>query len=269
VRIESALYSGPIADAPARLGAPATAIAETLDALHRPAADLTVRIDGSIPAGRGLGSSAAVASAISAGIAAWAGEALDEQTHFRLIQAAEAVAHGSASGLDARAVVADAPIRFRAGRVQTLPVAVPATFVIADTGVPGATREAVAAVAELLARDESGVHGIIDGIAAETQGAEQDLAAGDTPSLGRRMTRVHELLRELTVSNERLDRLVDSALGDGALGAKLTGGGRGGCIIALAESAASAELLAARLTRTGAANAWIVTAEDSTDGSAA
>ena len=71
----------------------------------------------------------------------------------------------------------------------------------------------------------------------------------------------HALLRQLDVSSPDLDRLADAALIAGALGAKLTGGGRGGCLIALATDADSARDLAASLMRAGAAAAWTTNLE--------
>jgi len=260
--IESALYTGPIQDAPPRLAAPIAAITESLAVLGRSTADIAVRVDGRIPAGRGLGSSAAVAAAISASIADWAGIPLADEVRFELVQAAERVAHGNPSGLDARGVVADTPIWFRAGTVRAVPVHLPTAFVVADSGIPGGTREAVSAVAELRRQDEDRVTGILARIDTETDAAERDLAAADVVSLGRRMTAVHALLRQLSVSSPELDGLVGTALAHGALGAKLTGGGRGGCIIALADAGGPAVDLASMLRRAGAANTWIITAED-------
>ncbi|QAY60492.1 mevalonate kinase [Microbacterium protaetiae] len=262
--IDSVLYRGPIAAAPELLAAPVTAIVETLRHVGAPATGRAVRIDGEIPAERGLGSSAAVAAAIAAAVARSCGVELDAAERFALIQAAERVAHGTPSGLDARSVVSDTPVWFQAGQARELPSALGGVFVIADTGLRGRTREAVAGVAALKAAEPDRVAGILSRIQECTQAAVDDLAGDDRAALGARMSQVHALLRELTVSNPHLDRLVASAEAAGALGAKLTGGGRGGCVLALAETAQNAETIAAAMRENGAERTWMLRPEETT-----
>ena len=260
--IDSVLYRGPAAAAPALLAAPVTAIGATLEHLGVPASGLAVRIDGEIPAERGLGSSAAVAAAISAAVARHHGVELDPRTHFDLVQAAERVAHGNPSGLDARSVVAQTPIWFQSGDVRALHSDLRGVFVIGDTGVHGRTREAVTAVGALKQADPDRVGGVLARIDAHTRGAAADLAADDRAGLGRRMFAVHDLLRELTVSSPELDALVAAARAAGALGAKLTGGGRGGCVLALADDHAAAVRVAAALRAAGAERTWLLHPKD-------
>lgn len=259
-RIDCVLHTGTLAEAPESLAATTTAVNATLAHFDAEDVSLHVRVAGAIPAERGLGSSAAAAAAVSAAIAASLGDTLDARTHFELVQAAERVAHGNPSGLDARAVVAPAPILFRAGAVQPLPVRLHGVFVVADTGATGNTRAAVHDVARLRAAEPTRVGGILARIDAHTAAAVDDLAHDRPDLLGRRMSAVHELLRELTVSSADLDRLVDVARDAGALGAKLTGGGRGGCMLALAADAADAHAVADALRAAGAVDTWMLRA---------
>ncbi|MHC5879494.1 mevalonate kinase family protein, partial [Streptococcus pyogenes] len=69
-----------------------------------------------------------------------------------------------------------------------------------------------------------------------TRSAKELLSSGQTNILGQIMNQAHSLLQKLTVSDDILDQMVIVAREQGALGAKLTGGGRGGCMIALAEN---------------------------------
>ena len=71
------------------------------------------------------------------------------------------------------------------------------------------------------------------------------------------MNEAQALLQQLSVSNGTLDHLVQVALNNGALGAKLTGGGRGGCMIALASDTQSAAIIANQLTAAGAQETWL------------
>ena len=85
---------------------------------------------------------------------------------------------------------------------------------------------------------------------------------GDAQALGATMDAAHELLSDLDVSSDDLDRLVGAARAADALGAKLTGGGRGGCAIALATDVDHADRIAAALRGAGAAATWTTTIGD-------
>lgn len=71
------------------------------------------------------------------------------------------------------------------------------------------------------------------------------------------MSNVHQLLSELGVSSPELNQLVETAEKNGAIGAKLTGGGRGGCMIALTHDRIGAEKIAQALTDNGAKTTWV------------
>lgn len=257
--LDSALYTGPIADVPARLRPTAVALDAALAALGTPDAPVFLRIRSDVPAERGVGSSAAVAAAVVGAVADLLGIRLDAERHHELVQVAERAAHGTPSGLDARAVRAPGPIWFRNGAVEPLAVASPLVFVIADTGVPGQTGDAVAAVRAQRVADPDATDRRIATLGGLADAARADLAGGDAASLGRHMTQAHAELGALGVGHPALDALADAALAAGALGAKLTGGGRGGCLIALASDADHAELLARALRDAGAADVWTTT----------
>lgn len=260
-RLDSALYHGPLHTAPLRLDVTTTALHAVLRHLGEPNADVTTTIESTIPVERGLGSSAAVSAAIvHAALDAWHVEADDDTIH-ELIQTAERAAHGSPSGLDARAVRATAPLWFQQGRVTGLEVAAPLHLVIADSGVRGRTREAVRGVAARREQEPTLVDGLVAGLGRLTIDARADLARGELVRLGAGMSEAHRLLGALGVGDPALDHLAHAALIAGALGAKLTGGGRGGCVLALATDAAHADALAHALRTAGASAVWTTTVE--------
>lgn len=258
ISIDSELFTGVDTDAPARLWPVLTAIRAALNQQHE-LTGVTVRIRSSVPYERGLGSSAAVAAAVARAVADLAGEELSAETLYAIVQEAERVAHGNPSGLDARAVTATAPIRFQRGEATPVDVGRPLVFSLADSGASGSTARAVAQVRARRDADPAAVDGVIGRIAELTEAAAADLAGGDGGALGERMTQAHELLVGLGVSDERLDALVGAAQAAGALGAKLTGGGQGGCIIALASSTEHAEDLGTALRAAGASRTWTTT----------
>ncbi|WIB13403.1 hypothetical protein DEJ36_06205 [Curtobacterium sp. MCPF17_052] len=150
--LESTVHTGPLGLAPAAVLPTVTAVTATLRHLARhghadaEGTPLHVLVDSQVPTARGMGSSAAVAAAVTAAVADVFGVALDTDTHHELIQECERVAHGRPSGLDARGVVATEPVWFADGVIEPVQVTGRFVFVVADTGVPGHTREAVAAV---------------------------------------------------------------------------------------------------------------------------
>lgn len=262
LRLTVDVYDGPLSQAPAMLAPLVTTIEATLDLLHHPLGGVRVTCGGDIPLERGLGSSAAGSASIVNALADLVDIDLDQRTRYELVQAGERVAHGSPSGLDAYCVIAPDPIWFQAGRVEPLTVNLGAPIVVADTGCPGDTHSAVAAVADIRRSDPETAAEYFETIRHHTVLAREDLAGDDRASLGRRMDEVQSALHALSVSSPEIDRLVDAARAAGAHGAKLTGGGRGGCIIALSRDAEHAPDLARALEDAGAARTWIVTPEE-------
>lgn len=257
--LESTVHTGPLDTAPAAVLPTVTAVTATLRHLGAPGQHLHVRVDSAVPTARGMGSSAAVAAAVTAAVADVFGRTLDAQEHHELVQECERVAHGRPSGLDARGVVADVPVWFEDGVVEPVPLGAAFTFVVADTGVPGHTREAVAAVRERHDRDPQAVDAVVAAIGDLARRARGTLVDGDAQGLGATMDAAHGLLTELDVSSADLDRLVDAARRADALGAKLTGGGRGGCVLALVADAAHADRVATALRAAGATETWTTT----------
>lgn len=257
--LESTVHTGPLDLAPAAVMPTVTAVTATLRHFGVTDRHFHVRVDSEVPTARGMGSSAAVAAAVTAAVADALGETLDAETHHDLIQECERVAHGRPSGLDARGVVAAVPVWFEGGRIEPVALGARFTFVVADTGVPGHTRQAVAAVRERHDQDPVAVDGVIDRIGELARQARGTLEAGDAQGLGVTMDAAHDLLSALDVSSADLDRLVDAARAADALGAKLTGGGRGGCVLALAADDDHADRIAAALRGAGAAATWTTT----------
>ncbi len=217
-----------------------------------------VHVEGSIPTARGLGSSAAMSSSIADAVARLYGHELTHEERFELVQFVERIAHGTPSGLDAYATMAHGPIWFQNGEAEPLGSACIPPLVIADTGVPGRTLEAVRGLRRLREERPEFVNTAMEGIASLAYAAREALRADDLSSVGRAMNDCHSLLRHVGVSHDRLDDLVDAANAAGAVGAKLTGGGRGGCMIALAPSFGAVPALSRALLAAGAHHVWPV-----------
>ncbi len=217
--------------------------------------EITTRSD--FPHARGLGSSAAASGAVIRAVLDACRRDASADELFALTQMAERVAHGNPSGLDAAATSSSSPIRFQGGRMRPVSQRIAhAHLVIADSGVQGSTREAVSGLRRRYEQDAEGAGPLIDGLGALARTAITALHDGDAPALGEAMNRAHTVLAGLDLSLPVLDRLVGAARRAGALGAKLTGGGLGGCVIALTGSEGAADRVRSALRRAGAPAAW-------------
>lgn len=206
----------------------------TLQALNIDAPDVTITIRSDIPIASGLGSGSAVATAMARAICAAAGRDLEPDTLNTIIFETEKIHHGTPSGIDNTVIVYEQPIYFvREQPIQPITFGFPLDLLIADTGVRASTRTAVGDVRAFYERDREHAGRLIDSIGVLVRSARYALQVGDLEQVGGLMVENHELLRELTVSSPALDQLVEAALNAGALGAKLSGGGRGGNMIAL------------------------------------
>lgn len=235
-----------------------TAVRNTLRLLGSEPTNLHVTVTGYIPPARGLGSSAAVAGAISLAVARLHGVELSSEQRFHLVQSVERVAHGTPSGLDAYATTRGTPIWFHEGIATPLALDTVPRLLVADTGIQGHTAEAVSKVRRRFESDEAAVTDLLTDAERIAREGRDALQLGQISELGSLMNEAHAVLNALGVGDRRLDVLVEAALRAGAAGAKLTGGGMGGCMIALAPDAHTEMQLVQALTQVGATAVWPV-----------
>ncbi|WP_426349044.1 mevalonate kinase [Alloiococcus sp. CFN-8] len=255
--VESFVYSGNVKEMPYEMNGIMECIKKTFNLLRKPLRDIKIRIDSDIPLGRGLGSSAAAATAVVRGIFSFFNRKLSHEELFYLVGLSETYAHGKPSGIDMTAVASDMPIYFKNPEGgQVFKAIKPFHIVVADSGLIGDTRKAVENVRSLYNNDKEKISNIIDKIGAIVDRIKICMMNGDIQAIGRLFDENHELLRGLGVSNNSIDSLVNEARSLGALGAKLTGGGLGGCIFALAESLDVAKKISKGLIAAGAVKSW-------------
>ena len=230
------------------------AVYASLEHLNIKDACIRCQIDSAIPEKRGMGSSAAISIAAIRAVFDYYQADLPHDVLEILVNRAEMIAHMNPSGLDAKTCLSDHPIRFikNVGFTE-LEMDLSAYLVIADTGVYGHTREAI----QVVQSKGKDALPFLHALGEFTQQAEEVIRQKDTEKLGQILSQAHLHLKEIGVSSPEADSLVETALSHGALGAKMSGGGLGGCIIALVANLNQAQELAKRLEEKGAVQTWI------------
>ena len=231
-----------------------TAVYAALEYLNHTDVAVSYDIRSEIPQKRGMGSSAAISIAAIRAVFDYFEQSIDMETLEILVNKAEIIAHSNPSGLDAKTCLSDKAITFiRNIGFSTLDLDLDAYLVIADTGIYGNTREAVEKVAQ--AEEANLPH--LAALGDLTEMVQKAIQAKTISEIGPLMTKAHSHLQAIGVSIDKADQLVQISLENGALGAKMSGGGLGGCIIALAQTKAQAEKISKALTEGGAVQTWI------------
>jgi mevalonate kinase len=199
-----------------------------------------VEVEADLPPGGGLGCSAAIGVAIARALNPRASEAavLDQA------MAWEQVFHGNPSGIDAALAARGGCLLFRkGGALEPVRMRGPFHLCIGNTGVTSSTRAMVEAVGKLRARRPELVEQSFEAIRVLVSNAQLAIEAGDRVALGRLMDLNQMLLSGLFVSTPEIERMCALARGAGAHGAKLTGAGGGGSVVALAPTQAVGEAI--------------------------
>jgi mevalonate kinase len=194
----------------------------------------SIQVTSSIPISGGMGSSAAVSVAILRAFSALLGHPLDDEQVSALAYEVEIIHHGTPSGIDNTVITYARPVYFVRGKPpEVLTVTRPFTLVIGDSGVGSSTAVMVAGVRERWEKSAEQYDAIFDAVGDVSDAARSAIETGRVESLGAMMDENQTLLTKLGVSSPELDKLVETARQAGAIGAKLSGAGGGGNMLAL------------------------------------
>ncbi len=203
---------------------------------HEDKAGLNVEINSTVPVGAGLGSSAAVVVATAAATAELLKAPLSREEVFRIAFEAEKIVHGTPSGIDPAISTFGGSLLFQMDTgFKPLDAKTSIPLIVGDTGVERSTRVQVEKVRNLVEKYPRVVELIMKTAREIVLRAIEALKENDLATLGVLMNMNHALLYGVGVSDESLEWLTNAGRKAGALGAKLTGAGGGGCMIALTE----------------------------------
>jgi mevalonate kinase len=192
-----------------------------------------------VPPGIGLGASAALGVAVARAVQQLspitARNPTDEfERVLTAAQAWETVFHGTPSGIDVTAAALGGCFEFIRGKKPVpLKVQKPLSLVVSAVGPQVSTKVMVSGLAERRQREPERIDRVLESIGTLVQNAKRAIESGDLVSLGQAMCANQTYLSEIGLSTSDLERACSVALSAGALGAKLTGKGGGGCIVVL------------------------------------
>lgn len=238
----------------------ATIIRHTLDALQIPAKRcFTLTVTSTIPIACGLGSGAAISTAVVRALAAYFQQPLADQAVSDLVFEVEKIYHGTPSGIDNTVIAFAQPVSFARGKqVSRFTVKTPLTFVIADTGIKSPTHKVVGDLRHRRDGDRKRYDGYFESIGELVRLARSAIEGGNVDVVAQCMLENHAILDEIGVSSPELNALVAAAMAAGATGAKLSGAGWGGNMIALA-APNRVDAVATALKKAGAVKVIVTT----------
>lgn len=255
--IDCDYFSGNLEDSKDEIFGIYTLIHAVCDFLNQNTASLHVVINSKLPPRRGLGSSASVSVSIVRALFDAFNTDLSEKTLHDLVNIAEEVHHFNPSGLDANTIMKGKPIFFQKGAaMHVLPIALEGYLVVADTGDTGHTKEAVQKVSLMLKQNPEVVKNLMNRNGELASFVARELSFGSLEAIGNALNESQLILKSFGVSNTHIDRLLKASRNAGALGAKLTGSGMGGCVIALCKTYEDALNIESAMRAAGAVQTW-------------
>ncbi|OIR20283.1 MAG: mevalonate kinase [Marine Group III euryarchaeote CG-Bathy1] len=220
-------------------------INELMQRSDRKKINFTVKLTSKIPQSVGMGSSAATSAAVCRCVAEYFGIELTAKEESEIVFRAEKIVHGTPSGIDNNVIVYEKPILFvKEEEPKILELEKDLYIVIGESGVESSTMKMVKNIRELVNTNPDEFEKKFDTIGKLVKKAEQNIENGNIGEIGILMNKNQEILREMELSHPELDTIIEIARKAGALGAKLTGKGGGGNVVAISDSPKTQKMIA-------------------------
>jgi mevalonate kinase len=193
-----------------------------------------LRASSEIPMSAGLGSGASISCSIIRAVSNFLGKPLPPAEVSALAFEVEKLHHGTPSGVDNTVIAFNQPILFKRGEpMLPVTVGVDLNFLIADTGVKASTGDVVTGVRARWQAEQATYDAFFQQVDTITLAARAEIQSGNIAQIGLLMSENHRCLQSIQVSHPALEVLIEAAVSAGAYGAKLSGAGAGGNMIAL------------------------------------
>lgn len=251
--IESDFYKGLLIDAPTSFESIKNLIEALITTFN--VNPVKINIHNHIPVAAGMGASAAIAGAIVQAFFQYHQETLSEQTLVEWIQRSETIAHGNPSGIDMYGVRSNHALIFQRNiEVSPLTFHMDGYLLITFSNEHGSTKEAVTRVSQYVAHNKH----VLEDMEISILKAIKAIQHKHIDILGHELNTYQNYLKQIGVSTPRIDAMVRDALSFGAVGAKLSGGGLGGCMIALFKNIAKLHQLQEHYKKQGYHQQFII-----------
>tara|TARA_B100000029_G_scaffold516607_1_gene631654 strand:- start:224 stop:1159 length:936 start_codon:yes stop_codon:yes gene_type:complete len=207
--------------------------------------NFTVKLTSDIPQSVGMGSSAATSAAVCRCVAEYLGIELTAEEESEIVFRAEEIVHGTPSGIDNNVIVYEKPILFVKGEApKILHSKRDLYIIIGESGVESSTMEMVKNIREMVNEKPKEFENKFDRIGKLVKEAEQNIQNGNIDEIGMLMNKNQKILREMQLSHPELDNIIEITRRAGALGAKLTGKGGGGNVVAISDKLETQKMIA-------------------------
>ena len=234
-------------------------IGRQLDALkkHFNTENVKITLSGDLECASGVGASAALATSISRALSEHLRLGLNDEQINEAAYIAEKAGAGEASGIDNTCSVYGGFIVFQKNlsggpnRIERICVDAPIEIVMASSGITQTTKEVVEDVKRMRGENQKQYERIFHDYESIVNSGAKAIKAGDMKKLGDLMDKNQALLAEMTLSCPKIEQIIKAARGAGAFGAKLTGTGRGGTVLALTPGKALQEKVAKAIEKEG------------------
>lgn len=219
-------------------------VRKSLQVYGRPEMQLRIEISSNIPAGSGLGSSAAVSVATAASLTKFLNQDIEKRTISEIALAGEKQVHGNPSGIDTESCLNGGLLLFsKNSGTKPIPLDKAIQLVVIYSGKKRRTSDLISKVSLKKRQYPAFFDNLVQSVSFLSLDIVEAMAGGDLPKLGALMSVAQASLSWIGVSNEILDEIIESACSKGAYGAKITGAGGGGSVIALPKPEAGELLL--------------------------
>lgn len=257
ITIESRFHNGYLKDGSNTILGMQQLIYYLLDQFKKPKFGLHFKVTSNIEPQRGLGSSAALSVATTRALFDVFNQELSNEDLIKFSMYSEKIYHSNPSGLDIYTIVYQKPIWFvRNEGFKALNINFKGYLLIIDTKMMSQTKLAVKHVASLKIKNPQLVENIFLKINDITNQTKKYLETDEISKLASLLNLNQQLLNELGVSNDTLEKTISSAKEYGVLGAKITGGGMGGCIIGITSDLKAAKEVIKKFKKENT-NVWL------------
>ncbi len=231
---ETKYFNGPLSEGPAELEGLYVLLRKLFKDFPR-ISPVNIAIRSNLPEKSGLGSSASIAKALVDAFNNHFRLGLTKEDYFAYLTISENVYHHKASGIDASVVIYETPLLYIPPQITPISLQITGFLVAFYSNTNSATKDAVALVSRHPRRDE-----LVSELEKNTKLLQEAAKSNNFELLATSFNNSHLALRELGVSSKVLEELRAKILANGAGGVKITGGGMGGCLIALFKTKAAA-----------------------------